>query len=364
MAAEAALSAAKAAGASPSQQVLAAAAATAAAAAKASGGDPRKASEDAAAAASQIAKETNLSSTEEASYTAAAARDAAVNSATDVTEVAKAALEAAKAAGATATEQVAAAAVAASDVAKKQGANAEQAAEVAVAAAKAAGASPQEQSAAATMAYSRAGGNETLNASNLGLPPVVGRPNVSEEEAEEIAKKEPESVTGSEILEVSDPDAFINDASALEAVRDALAEELGVDPDAIVITAAVTTETSATVPALLEMARKTSIARRQARQVRQAPASGEVNITYKVVPSVSSKTSDEVIEAVRKLDSDRASKLHERVFEERQLPYRVQVADLEVAVTDKDKGTAKEEGALKPKSIRSSGRTLGFSLSR
>lgn len=61
MAAEAALSAAKAAGASPSQQVLAAAAATAAAAAKASGGDPRKASEDAAAAASQIAKETNLS---------------------------------------------------------------------------------------------------------------------------------------------------------------------------------------------------------------------------------------------------------------------------------------------------------------
>jgi hypothetical protein len=34
----------------------------------------------------------------------------------------------------------------------------------------------QEQSAAATMAYSRAGGNETLNASNLGLPPVVGRP--------------------------------------------------------------------------------------------------------------------------------------------------------------------------------------------
>lgn len=359
MAAEAALSAAKAAGASPSQQVLAAAAATAAAAAKASGGDPRKASEDAAAVASQIAKETNLSSVEEASYTAAAARDAAVNSATDVTQVAKAALEAAKAAGATATEQVAAAAVAASDVAKKQGANAEQAAEVAAAAAKAAGASPQEQSAAATMAYSRAGGNETLNASDLGLPPVVGRPNVSEEEAEEIAEKEPESVSGSEVLEVSDPDAFIHDASALEAVRDALAEELGVDPDAIVITSAVTTETAATEPALLEMARKTSIARRQARQVRQAPASGEVNITYKVVPSVSSKTSDEVIEAVRKLDSDSASKLHERVFEEKQLPYRVQVADLEVAVTDKDKGTA-GEGALKPKS-RSSGRILGFS---
>lgn len=61
MAAEAALSAAKAAGASPSQQVLAAAAATAVAAAKASGGDPRNASEIAAAVASQIAKETNLS---------------------------------------------------------------------------------------------------------------------------------------------------------------------------------------------------------------------------------------------------------------------------------------------------------------
>lgn len=34
----------------------------------------------------------------------------------------------------------------------------------------------EEQSAAATMAYNRAGGNETLNASTLGLPPVVGRP--------------------------------------------------------------------------------------------------------------------------------------------------------------------------------------------
>eukprot|EP00435_Cladocopium_sp_Y103_P055289 s223_g18.t1 len=301
-------------------------------------------------AAARIAHGFPRSSAEEASYTAAAARDAAVNSATDVTEVAKAALEAAKAANATATEQVAAAAVAASDVAKKQGANAEQAAEVAAAAAKAAGASPQEQSAAATMAYSRAGGNETLNASSLGLPPVVGRPNVSEEEAEEIAAKENESLDGSEILEVSDPDAFIHDASALEAVRDALAEELGVDPDAIVIESAATTETSATVPALLEMHRKTSIARRQARQ---APASGEVNITYKVVPSVSSKTSDEVIEAIQKLDSDSASKLHEKVFEEKQLPYQVQVANLEVVVTDKEKGQAKGEGALKPKSIRS-----------
>lgn len=74
------------------------------------------------------------SSAEEASYTAAAARDAAVNAATDVSQVAKAALDAAKVAGATKTEQVAAAAVAASDVAKKQGANPEQAAEVAAAA--------------------------------------------------------------------------------------------------------------------------------------------------------------------------------------------------------------------------------------
>lgn len=58
MAAEAALGAAKAAGASPSEQLAAAAASASAAA---SGGDPRKASEEAAAAASQIAKETNLS---------------------------------------------------------------------------------------------------------------------------------------------------------------------------------------------------------------------------------------------------------------------------------------------------------------
>jgi len=360
VAADAALSAAKAAGAPPAQQVLSAAAATASAAAKANSGDAKKASEDAAAAASHIAKETNLSSAEEASYTAAAARDAAVNAATDVSQVAKAALDAAKVAGATQTEQVAAAAVAASDVAKKQGANPEQAAEVAAAAAKAAGASPQEQSAAATMAYNRAGGNETLNASTLGLPPVVGRPNVSEEQAEQIAEKEPESVEGSEVLEVSDPDAFIHDAAAMEAVRDSLAAELGVDPDAIVIEGATRQETSANTPALLEMARKSSsIARRQ------APSSGEVNISYRVVPSVSGKTSDEVVQAVEKLDSSSASKLHENVFAEKKLPYRVQVANLEVAVTDKvhgkDQETPKEAGTLKTTAVRSASTVIGFS---
>ncbi|CAE7454308.1 rlmJ [Symbiodinium sp. CCMP2456] len=365
VAAEAAQKAAEAAGESPTKQVEMAVQAAASAAARSSGGNATKASTEAAKAATKVAAASNLTQAEEAVIIASAARESASESGADVESVGKAAAASAKAEGATPEEQAAAAAVAASDAAKKQGANATQAAEVAIAAeprqqsaphasvlwmlhgseckthrpaflseAKAAGATPQEQASAASVAYTRAGGNETLDTGSFGLPPAVHRPVVSEKEAEEIAEKEPEAVEGSEVLEVSDPETFMHDAAALEAVRDALAEELGVDPDAIIVKGAEPASVSANSPSMLEMGRKSSAMAR-----RQAPAKGEVNITYEVVPSISGKSDEDVVKAVAALDGQTASKVHEKIFASKNLPYAaVQVSGLDLFVENKADG--------------------------
>eukprot|EP00439_Symbiodinium_sp_Y106_P031412 s2888_g3.t1 len=373
VAAEAAQKAAEAAGESPTKQVEMAVQAAASAAARSSGGNATKASTAAAKAATKVAAASNLTKAEEAVIVASAARESASESGADVESVGKAAAASAKAEGATPEEQAAAAAVAASDAAKKQGANAAQAAEVAIAAesrqqsaahvrllcmlqgsseckrhrtayvseAKAAGATPQEQASAASVAYTRAGGNDTLDTGSFGLPPAVHRPVVSEKEAEEIAEKEPEAVEGSEVLEVSDPETFMHDAAALEAVRDALAEELGVDPDAIIIKGAEAASVSANSPSMLEMGRKSSAMAR-----RQAPAKGEVNITYEVVPSISGKSDEDVVKAVAALDGQTASKVHEKVFASKNLPYAVQVSGLDLFVENKETGAAVLESTI------------------
>ncbi|CAE7739327.1 Sspo [Symbiodinium sp. CCMP2592] len=341
VAAEAAQKAAEAAGESPTKQVEMAVQAAASAAARSSGGNATKASTAAAKAATKVAAASNLTKAEEAVIVASAARESASESGADVESVGKAAAASAKAEGATPEEQAAAAAVAASDAAKKQGANATQAAEVAIAAAKAAGATPQEQASAASVAYTRAGGNDTLDTGSFGLPPAVHRPVVSEKEAEEIAEKEPEAVEGSEVLEVSDPETFMHDAAALEAVRDALAEELGVDPDAIIIKGAEAASVSANSPSMLEMGRKSSAMAR-----RQAPAKGEVNITYEVVPSISGKSDEDVVKAVAALDGQTASKVHEKVFASKNLPYAVQVSGLDLFVENKETGAAVLESTI------------------
>lgn len=341
VAAEAAQKAAEAAGESPTKQVEMAVQAAASAAARSSGGNATKASTEAAKAATKVAAASNLTTAEEAVIIASAARESASESGADVESVGKAAAASAKAEGATPEEQAAAAAVAASDAAKKQGANATQAAEVAIAAAKAAGATPQEQASAASVAYTRAGGNETLDTGSFGLPPAVHRPVVSEKEAEEIAEKEPEAVEGSEVLEVSDPETFIHDAAALEAVRDALAEELGVDPDAIIVKGAEPASVSANSPSMLEMGRKSSAMAR-----RQAPAKGEVNITYEVVPSISGKSDEDVVKAAAALDGQTASKVHEKIFASKNLPYAVQVSGLDLFVENKETGAAVLESTI------------------
>ena len=96
----------------------------------------------------------------------------------------------------------------------------------------------------------------------------------------ELSELEDQVATnGNEILEVSDPDSFIPNTVAVEPMKEAVAAHLGVDPDAIVITGAVNAE----------VARKSSIARTEARQCEV-----KTNITYHVVFSSGESTTDEV----------------------------------------------------------------------
>ncbi|CAE7417129.1 HMCN1 [Symbiodinium sp. CCMP2592] len=117
-----------------------------------------------------------------------------------------------------------------------------------------------------------------------------------ESAAAAVAASAEESVQGSEELEVTDPDKFVKDPAAKEALKEAIAQEVGVSVDAVIIKGE-TVEPQA--PAVLLQSHGGKARRRET-------PSGRVNVSYEIVPQMSGKTVDEVMDKMEHMDPQEA----------------------------------------------------------
>lgn len=160
-----------------------------------------------------------------------------------------------------------------------------------------------------------------------------------ESAAAAVAAKSEEAVQGSEELEVADPEKFVKDPAAKEALKEAIAQEVGVSVDAVIIKGE-TVEPQA--PAVLLQSHGGKARRRET-------PSGRVNVSYEIVPQMSGKTVDEVMDKMEHLDPQEVAEVHEKsLLRNNAAKYSVKVEDTKTVVVSKSTGnTVREADPLK-----------------
>ncbi|CAE7315846.1 Hmcn1 [Symbiodinium pilosum] len=143
-----------------------------------------------------------------------------------------------------------------------------------------------------------------------------------------------ESVRGSEVLEVASPEKFVLDAAAKKAVKEAIAQEVGVSVDAIIIK---DLAIQPQAPAVLLQTHGSKARRRET-------PTGRVNITYEIVPQMSGKTVDEVMDAMDHLAPQEAADMHDKMFLKNNVQtYNPKVEDTKTVVVSKSTGNTVRE---------------------
>ncbi|CAJ1335935.1 unnamed protein product [Effrenium voratum] len=145
-----------------------------------------------------------------------------------------------------------------------------------------------------------------------------------------VAAAAPVSVRGSQVMEVNDPDTFAKDPSALKALKEAIAQEVGVSMDAVIIK-------GAKVESQEGQASLLSLGARRAKVRRQSPK-GAVNLTFEIVPALNNKTVDEVMDAVDNLDPEEVEETNERALIRNNAKYSVQMGPSETQAISKISG--------------------------
>lgn len=155
-----------------------------------------------------------------------------------------------------------------------------------------------------------------------------------ESAAAAVAATAEESVQGSEELEVTDPDKFVKDPAAKEALKEAIAQEVGVSVDAVIIKGE-TVEPQA--PAVLLQSHGGKARRRET-------PSGRVNVSYEIVPQMSGKTVDEVMDKMEHMDPQEVAEVHEKsLLRNNAAKYSVKVEDTKTVVVSMSTGNTVRE---------------------
>eukprot|EP00913_Durusdinium_trenchii_P000945 g874.t1 len=133
------------------------------------------------------------------------------------------------------------------------------------------------------------------------------------------------TVEGTEVLEVSNANDFVKDTEALEAIREAIAQEAQVSTDAVVIIS-VTIESGASL---------LSLGSRPRRKRLESP-SGRVEIKYEIMPL--NKTVDQVLDTLDQVDTVEAVETFETALAHHNAKYVVEVSSSETKAVSKEDG--------------------------
>ncbi|CAK9106121.1 unnamed protein product [Durusdinium trenchii] len=135
------------------------------------------------------------------------------------------------------------------------------------------------------------------------------------------------TVEGTEVLEVSNANDFVKDTEALEAIREAIAQEAQVSTDAVVIISVTIVQESG--------ASLLSLGSRPRRKRLESP-SGRVEIKYEIMPL--NKTVDQVLDTLDQVDTVEAVETFETALAHHNAKYVVEVSSSETKAVSKEDG--------------------------
>jgi len=128
---------------------------------------------------------------------------------------------------------------------------------------------------------------------------------------------------------VSDPEAFAHDPDAQKSLKEAIAQEVGISVDAVIIT---DESVEPEAPAVLLQSHGNKARRREA-------PSGRVSIKYEIVPQVSGKSIDEVMDTLEHLTPEEVADVHQKtLLRNNGTKYGVKVDDTKTVVVSKSTG--------------------------